>query len=200
MYCFDLFSFVKHLRDWPCIKSKLHKGHSLGWSPCLLPARSLLNNMAALAARPSLQLQPFSHVDWFWAMVSLTVNRYRRWLPGLINFRRRSWCFWAKRNQLTYKESCVYRSHRFRLPHSFPHGAVRLSLISIQTALLIASFEKMEQSGPFSLLVHHWQIRQGSTKRCETGISNVILSTSFNCVHATLNQWWDLKCKFAVFR
>lgn len=66
MYCFDLFSYIKHLRDWPCSKSKLPKVHSLVWSPCLVPACSLLNNMAALAARLSSQLQPFSYVDSFW--------------------------------------------------------------------------------------------------------------------------------------
>lgn len=38
------------------------------WSEALisLPACSLLNNMAALAARLSSQLQPFSHADSFW--------------------------------------------------------------------------------------------------------------------------------------
>lgn len=54
----------------------------------------------------------------------------------------------------------------FSLPHWFPHGAMMLSGISIQTALLIGSFEKMEQLDPFSPLVHHWSFRQGSEELC----------------------------------
>lgn len=67
MYCFDLFSFIKHLRGWPCSKSKVPKGRSLVWNP-LVSCQPVppLNNMASLAARLSSQLQPFSHVASFW--------------------------------------------------------------------------------------------------------------------------------------
>lgn len=111
-------------------------------------------------------------------MRSLTVYRYWRWLPALINFRGSSWCLRAKRNQSRCKEPRVYRSRRFSLPHSFPCGALKPSLISIQTALLIASFVKKEQSGPFSLLLYHRRFSQGSVGRCATEISITILSSS----------------------
>lgn len=54
--------------------------------------------------------------------------------PCSDQFSQGSWCFWAKRNQLRCKEPCVYHSQWFSLPHSFPCGAVKPSLISISTA------------------------------------------------------------------
>lgn len=178
-----MFSFIKHLRDWPCSKSKLPKGHSLVWSLCFLPVCSQLfciESQIVFTAQAFFPiLSPFSVGGS--PSLSLSISEVA---PCSDQFSQELLMLLAKRNQWRRKEPSVSRYLWFPLSHSFPCGMVKLSLIiSIQTALLIASFEKMEQSGPFSLPLHYWWFRQGSMEQCNTGFPIIILSTSVSMIH-----------------
>lgn len=146
---------------------------------------------------------PLQSFHLFWVSlvsgsVPVYLHRYQRWLPVLISLRSSSWCLWAKRNQWRCKEPRVSRFQRFSLPHSFPCGAVKLSPISIQTALLIASFEKMEQSGHFPGYSTIDDSERGPCCSARLGSLSLFCLPPFTSFYGLWNWLCDSKSNFST--
>lgn len=166
------------------------------WSEAFASCQSV-PSCSVLKAKLSSLLGPFLP---YWVLLLLGslpvyLYRYQRWLPALINFRKSSWCFWAKRNQWKRKEPSVSRYLWFPLSHSFPYGMVKLSLIiSIQTARLIASFEKMEQSGHIFCATPLLMIQTGFHGAMQDWLP--YYNSVFLCIHDPSDQQCDSEGKY----